>query len=144
MSHHFDTPTAIADGRINLCDFYVFPATHGSTVFILTVNPDAGRSSARTFRPDALYEFVVASDGGTCEDIAFRVRFADPDASGHQQVGVLRATGAQVAVLRQVPHSDKSVVRLFCQFQHPGLTFRQLDGLPTKTVAISFYGQFGV
>ncbi len=23
MSHHFDTPTAIADGRINLCDFYV-------------------------------------------------------------------------------------------------------------------------
>jgi hypothetical protein len=93
MSHHFDTPTAIADGRINLCDFYVFPATPGSTAFILTVNPDAGWSSARTFRPGALYEFVVASDGGTCEDIAFRVRFADPDARGHQQVRVLRAEG---------------------------------------------------
>lgn len=93
MSHHFDTPTAIADGRINLCDFYVFPAGPGSTAFILTVNPDAGRSSAKTFRPDALYEFVVASDGGTCEDIAFRVRFTDPDDRGHQQVRVLRAEG---------------------------------------------------
>lgn len=94
MSHHFDTPTAIADGRINLCDFYVFPATPGSTAFSLTVNPDAGRSSPRTFRPDALYEFVVASDGGTREDIAFRIRFADPDAGGRQQVQVLRAEGA--------------------------------------------------
>ena len=25
MSHHFDTPTAFADGRINLCDLHVFP-----------------------------------------------------------------------------------------------------------------------
>ena len=23
MSHHFDTPTAFADGRINLCDLHV-------------------------------------------------------------------------------------------------------------------------
>src|SRR5215831_14316693 len=45
MSHHFDSPTAIADGRINLCDFYVFPAAPGTTALILTVNPDAGRSS---------------------------------------------------------------------------------------------------
>jgi len=94
MSHHFDTPTAIADGRINLCDFYVFPAAPGSTAFILTVNPDAGRSSSRTFRPDALYEFVVASDGGIDEDVAFRVRFGDPDGRGRQHVQVLRAEGA--------------------------------------------------
>ncbi len=24
MSHHFDTPTALEDPRINLCDFYLF------------------------------------------------------------------------------------------------------------------------
>ena len=53
MSHHFDSPTAIADGRINLCDFYVFPAAPGTLALILTVNPDAGRSSPTTFRPDA-------------------------------------------------------------------------------------------
>ena len=94
MSHHFDSPTAIADGRINLCDFYVFPAAPGTTALILTVNPDAGRSSATTFRPDALYEFVVASDGSTWEDIAFRVKFADPDATGHQRMRILRAEGA--------------------------------------------------
>ena len=94
MSHHFDSPTAIADGRINLCDLFVFPGVPGTTTLILTVNPDAGRSSATTFRPDALYEFVVASDGGTREDIAFRVTFTEPDHAGNQQMRVLRADGA--------------------------------------------------
>jgi Domain of unknown function (DUF4331) len=70
VSHHFDSPTAIADGRVNLCDLFAFPGVPGTTTLILTANPDAGRSSATTFRPDALYEFVVASDGGTDEDIA--------------------------------------------------------------------------
>ena len=94
MSHHFDSPTAIADGRINLCDLFVFPGVPGTTTLILTVNPDAGRSSATTFRPDALYEFVVAGDGGTREDIAFRVTFTEPDNAGNQQLRVLRADGA--------------------------------------------------
>ena len=93
MSHHFDSPTAIADGRINLCDLYVFPAAPGTTALIVTVNPDAGRSSPTTFRPDALYEFVVASDGGTREDLAFRVTFSEPDDAGNQHVRVLRAEG---------------------------------------------------
>ena len=94
MSHHFDSPTAIADGRINLCDLFVFPGAPGTTTLILTVNPDAGRSSATTFRPDALYEFDVASDGGSREDIAFRVTFTDPDDTGNQRMRVLRADGA--------------------------------------------------
>ena len=94
VSHHFDSPTAIADGRINLCDLFVFPGVPGTTTLILTVNPDAGRSSATTFRPDALYEFVVASDGGTREDIAFRITFTEPDATENQQMRVLRADGA--------------------------------------------------
>jgi len=50
VSHHFDSPTAIADGRINLCDLFVFPGVPGTTTLILTVNPDAGRSSATTSR----------------------------------------------------------------------------------------------
>jgi hypothetical protein len=94
MSHHFDSPTAIADGRINLCDLFVFPGVPCTTTLILTVNPDAGRSSATTFRPDALYEFVVASDGGTREDIAFRITFTEPDDTGNQQLRVRRADGA--------------------------------------------------
>ena len=81
MSHHFDSPTALADGRINPCDLYVFPDAPGTSALILTVNPDAGRSSPSTFRPDALYEFVVVGDGGTGEDLAFRVTFSEPDAA---------------------------------------------------------------
>ena len=93
MSHHFDSAADRADGRISPCDLYAFPATSGTTALILTVNPDAGRSSPTTFRPDALYEFVVASNAGTSEDIAFRITFTAPDDHGRQQVRILRANG---------------------------------------------------
>jgi Domain of unknown function (DUF4331) len=93
MSHHFNSAADRADGRINPCDLYAFPAAPGTSALILTINPDAGRSSPTTFRPDALYEFVVASDGGITEDLAFRVTFTDPDDNGQQQVRVLRASG---------------------------------------------------
>jgi Domain of unknown function (DUF4331) len=93
VSHHFDSAADRADGRINPCDLYAFPAAPGTTALILTVNPDAGRSSPTTFRPDALYEFVVASDAGTNEDLALRVAFTEPDDHGQQQVRVRRASG---------------------------------------------------
>ena len=92
MSHHFDSAADRADGRINPCDLYAFPTAPGTSALILTVNPDAGRSSPTTFRPDARYEFVVACDGGTTEDIAFRVTFTEPGDTG-QRVRVLRADG---------------------------------------------------
>jgi hypothetical protein len=92
VSHHFDSVANRADGRINPCDLYAFPATPGSTALILTVNPDAGRSSPTTFRPDARYEFVVASDAGTSEDLALRVSFTEPDDHGRQPVQVRRAS----------------------------------------------------
>jgi hypothetical protein len=93
VSHHFDSAAARADGRINPCDLYAFPAAPGTTALILTVNPDAGRSSPTTFRPSALYEFVVASNGGTSEDTSFRVTFTEPGDDGQQQVRVLCASG---------------------------------------------------
>jgi len=65
VSHHFDSAADRADGRINPCDLYAFPGAPGTSALILTVNPDAGRSSPTTFRPDALYEFVVTCDSGT-------------------------------------------------------------------------------
>jgi Domain of unknown function (DUF4331) len=93
MSHHFDSPTAIEDGRLNLCDIYVFPETQGTSTLVLTVNPDSGRSNPTTFRPDALYEFVIASDGGTREDRAFRMSFGEPGAGGNQEMQVRYAVG---------------------------------------------------
>jgi hypothetical protein len=97
VSHHFDSAADRADGRINPCDLYAFPAAPGTTALILTVNPDAGRSSPTTFRPDALYEFAVASDGGTSEDLALRVTFTEPDDHGQQQARVRRADGANAS-----------------------------------------------
>ena len=49
MSHHFDTPTAREDPRINICDLYLFAGAPGTTVMAMTVNPDAGRSAPETF-----------------------------------------------------------------------------------------------
>jgi hypothetical protein len=93
LSHHFDSAADRADGRINPCDLYAFPGAPGTTTLILTVNPDAGRSSPTTFRPDACYEFAIASNGGTTEDIALRITFTEPGDAGLQQVRVLRADG---------------------------------------------------
>jgi hypothetical protein len=78
VSHHFDSAADRADGRINLCDLYVFPGAPGTTALILTVNPDAGRSSHTTFRPDAVYEFVLASEAGTVEDLDHLVATPGP------------------------------------------------------------------
>jgi hypothetical protein len=93
VSHHFDSAADRADGRINPCDLYAFPAAPGTTALIVTVNPDAGRSSPTTFRPDARYEFVVASSAGTSQDITLCVTFTQPDDNGQQQVRVRRADG---------------------------------------------------
>jgi hypothetical protein len=65
----------------------------GTSTLVLTVNPDSGWSSPTTFRADALYEFVIASDGGTREDRAFRMSFGEPDADGHQEMRVHYAVG---------------------------------------------------
>ena len=57
MSHHFDTPTAREDPRINVCDLYLFGGSPGHTVMAMTVNPDAGLSAPDTFRDEGLYAF---------------------------------------------------------------------------------------
>jgi hypothetical protein len=93
MSHHFDSPTAIEDGRINLCDVYAFDDGTDRSTLVLTVNPDAGRSTPTTLRPDALYEFVVASDAGTVEDRAWRMTVSEPAAGGRQRMTIRHAEG---------------------------------------------------
>ena len=63
MSHHFDTPTAREDPRINVCDFYLFEGAPGGTVMAMTVNPDAGLSAPDSFREEGLYAFRFDLDG---------------------------------------------------------------------------------
>jgi hypothetical protein len=100
MSHHFDTPTAREDPRINVCDFYLFQGGPGTVVMAMTVNPDAGVSAPETFRDEAIYAFRFDLDGDHREDLTFKLRFgavehAAGDEHRHVQTfEVRRATGA--------------------------------------------------
>jgi hypothetical protein len=100
MSHHFDTPTAREDPRINVCDFYLFRGGPGFTVMAMTVNPDAGRSAPDTFRDEGLYAFRFDLNGDAREELSFKVRFgavlhADEHDGAHVQgFEVRRASGS--------------------------------------------------
>jgi Domain of unknown function (DUF4331) len=101
MSHHFDTPTAREDPRINVCDFYLFEGAKGNTVMALTVNPDAGLSAPDTFRDEAIYAFRFDLNGDAREELAFKVKFgcvehAEGDGHDHLQHFEIRVSrGAQ-------------------------------------------------
>ncbi len=97
MSHHVDTATARKDGRVNLCDLYVFEsAERENTIFILTVNPDAGRSSPTTFHPEARYAFKIDMNGDASEDITNQLNFTEPTADGLQSFQLRRIEGPVV------------------------------------------------
>jgi hypothetical protein len=99
MSHHFDTPTAREDPRINLCDFYLFRRTPGTVTMALTVNPDAGAGGPDTFREEGLYAFRFDLNGDAREDVTFKISFgevthsADDEHRHLQSFEVRRATG---------------------------------------------------
>ncbi len=100
MSHHFDTPTAREDPRINVCDFYLFRGRPGTTVMAMTVNPNAGVTAPDTFRDEGLYAFRFDLNGDYVEEVTFKVQFGVPrhaDGDEHKHVQtfeVRRATGA--------------------------------------------------
>lgn len=85
MSHHFDTPTAREDPRLNLCDFYLFAGSvAGTTAMAMTVNPAANAHTAAPFRDEAVYAFRFDTDGDRHEDVSFKVRFGEiSDASSN-------------------------------------------------------------
>jgi hypothetical protein len=91
MSHHFDTPTAREDPRINICDFYLFRRLPGTAVMAMTVNPSAGLTSPETFRQEeGIYAFKFDLNNDANEDVTFKVRFgevthADDDKHEHVQ-----------------------------------------------------------
>jgi hypothetical protein len=103
MSHHFDTQHAKADPRLNLCDVYVFEGNSDSTVFVMTMNADAGISSPDIMHPEGLYAFRIDLNGDAKEELAFKFRFGEPkhlDGDEHihvQSFKVLRSTQEEIA-----------------------------------------------
>ena len=103
MSHHFDTPTAREDPRINVCDFYLFRGRPGFTVMAMTVNPNAGQSGPDTFREEGLYAFRFDLDGDAREELTFKVRFgavahSDNKDHAHGQSFEVRLASGSAAV----------------------------------------------
>ena len=100
MSHHFDTPTAREDPRINVCDFYLFEGAPGATVMAMTVNPDAGLSAPDSFREEGLYAFRFDLDGDAREELTLKLRFGTVEHSAQnehrhvQSFEVRRSVGA--------------------------------------------------
>lgn len=84
MGHHFDSPEARADSRINISDNFLFhlPEDASRVVAIMCVSPLAGLPSPyhgqpqwRTFRPTAAYELRFDTDGDLRADKILRLVF---------------------------------------------------------------------
>jgi hypothetical protein len=101
MGHHFDSPSSIEDPRIDPTDFFVFASPdREATVFILNVNPDAGRNAAAEFRSEGLYEFKIDTNNDIAEDVAIRCSFSESH-SGTQTVRIALAQGAAAISVSQ-------------------------------------------
>jgi hypothetical protein len=77
VSHHFDTPTAREDPRLNLCDFYLFDGAPDTTVMVMTVNPAVTVDTDAPFRDEALYVFRFDTNGDGREELSFKVKFGE-------------------------------------------------------------------
>jgi Domain of unknown function (DUF4331) len=98
MSHHFDTQFAKEDPSLNVCDFYLFEGSPGTSVMVMTVNPDVGLSAPDTLHVEGLYAFRFDLNDDAREEVAFKFRFGEPrHAEGNehahiQKFQVLKAT----------------------------------------------------
>jgi hypothetical protein len=99
MSHHFDTKLAKEEPSLNVCDLYLFDGSSGTTVMVMTVNPDVGLSAPDTLHVEGLYAFRFDLNGDGREEVAFKFRFGEPrHAEGNKQAHmqkfqVLKGTG---------------------------------------------------
>ena len=94
MADHLDAPgltSPAMDTRVDITDHYVFrkPRDRHRTVLILNVNPLAP-THANEFRPDAVYETLVDTNGDAVPNLAFRYRFTHKR-RGRQFAHVTRA-----------------------------------------------------
>ncbi len=103
MSHHFDSPEARADSRINITDNFLFhdPADRASVVVIMCVSPLAGLPSPyhgdiqwRTFRPTAAYDLRFDTDGDLRPDRVLRCVFDGETAPQRVEIRWLQGAAA--------------------------------------------------
>lgn len=92
MSHHFDSPAAREDSRINLSDNYLFAGSTPDTLTAIVAlsplagipSPYHGRPQWRTFRPDTAYDLRFDTDGDLVADVVLRVVVTGEDLGSQQ------------------------------------------------------------
>ena len=75
-SDHLDAPSLTGNGQQDINDLYAFQSNIAdNSVLILTVNPNAGRSSPTTFGTDTAYRFEVDTNGDAFSNITYEASF---------------------------------------------------------------------
>lgn len=104
MSHHFDSPAAREDSRINLSDNYLFstgvPGTVTAAVALSPLaglpSPYHGRPQWRTFRPGTAYDLRFDTDGDLRADVVLRL-LVSGEVLGTQQATLTLLEGDAVS-----------------------------------------------
>src|SRR2546427_10874434 len=100
MSHHASGPNfgfPRGDARLDMTDLYAFtkPGDPDKSLLILNVHPSFALSSpepttSEPFKPGALYEIKIDTNGDAIADICYSVQFASSE-DGKQAATVRRA-----------------------------------------------------
>ena len=106
MSHHASGPNfgfPRGDARLDMTDLYAFakPGDPSRSIIVLNVHPSFRLDSPEPttiepFKPGALYEFKIDTNGDAVADICYSVQFAS-SADGKQTATVRRLQGARAA-----------------------------------------------
>ncbi len=104
MSHHASGPNfgfPRGDARLDMTDLYAFPkpGDPSKSIIILNVHPSFRLDSpelttSEPFKPEALYELKIDTNGDAVADICYSVQFASTE-NGKQTATVRRAQGAR-------------------------------------------------
>lgn len=108
MSHHASGPKfgfPRGDARLDMTDLCVFgkPGDRGKSILILNAHPSFKLDSPEPttnepFKPGALYEFKIDTDGDAIADICYGVQFASSE-DGRQTATVRRVQGERAVGL---------------------------------------------
>src|SRR6266404_5075160 len=106
MSHHASGPNfgfPRGDPRLDMTDLYVFtkPGDPSKSIIVFIVHPSFRLDSpepttSEPFKPGALYEFKIDTNGDAIADICYSVQFASSE-DGKQTATVRRLEGKQAA-----------------------------------------------
>src|SRR5260370_42308743 len=104
MSHHASGPNfgfPRGDARLDMTDLYAFPkpGDPSKSIIVFNVHPSFRLDSpepttSEPFKPGALYEFKIDTNGDAVADICYSVQFASSE-NGKQTATVRRLQGAR-------------------------------------------------